>query len=81
MVNRHQRKDDQPGYQTDPIYWEAIYRYLGWLGVACLIASWHAGPVMILVWIAVAWALTRDGGDQGGKPPNGKCNQTKGRRC
>ena len=69
--------DEPPRYHTDPFYREAIHRYLGWLAAACLIASLHAGPVTIFVWIAVAIVLTRCGRN----PPNNKCNQNRRRRC
>jgi hypothetical protein len=80
MACRHQPNKNQSGYQNDPFYRDAIFRYLGFLAVACTIASWHAGPVTILVWLAVAYALTRGGSSQNRKPSTGKSTQSKRRR-
>ncbi|QDU96236.1 hypothetical protein [Lignipirellula cremea] len=79
MVNRHQSNDDGPGYHTDPIYRAAILRYLFSLALACLIASIHAGPVMLAVWVAVAYVLTRGGTEDGGPTQKQSCNRNKGR--
>ncbi|RPH76403.1 MAG: hypothetical protein EHM77_09235 [Planctomycetaceae bacterium] len=82
MQNRHEVHNGQPGYHTDPIYRDTIQRYLGWLAVACLIASLHAGPVMIFVWVAVAIALTRSGGGDRNRRRNQQLgNRNQGRRC
>ncbi|QDU98777.1 hypothetical protein Pla8534_66510 [Lignipirellula cremea] len=81
MVQHRHHNNDQPGYHSDPAFRHAIHRYLCWFALACLIASIHAGPVTVLVWIAVAYVLTREGGSQGRKPPQGKCNQPKRRGC
>ncbi|EAQ80553.1 hypothetical protein [Blastopirellula marina] len=60
-------------------YQDAIHRFLGWFAVACVIAAIHAGPVTILVWLAVAYVLTSIDGPgtpgSGGKP--GSCGSSK----
>jgi hypothetical protein len=73
----------RPGYRDDPDYWNAVVRYLGFLGVACLIASLFLGPGMIVVWILTAFALTRDDDYyyRGGPPRDTSCKPKKRRRC
>jgi len=81
MRNSPQLKNSQPSDPFDASYWAAITRYLGWLGVACLIAGFRAGPVMLLVWLAVAYVLTREPEPPSQKPLTRPCNASKRRRC
>jgi len=81
MRKTSQYNDHQPRDPRGSDYWEAIYRYLGFLGLVCLIAGLRAGPVLILVWLAAAYVLTRDPEQQNPKPRHRPCNPTKRRRC
>jgi len=81
MRNSSQHKSSQPSDPFGACYWGAITRYLGWLGVACLIAGFRAGPVMLLVWLAAAYALTREPEPPSQKPLSRSCNRSKRRRC
>jgi len=81
MRKTSQYNDHQPRDPLGSDYWTAIYRYLGFLGLACLIAGFRAGSVMLLVWLAVAYVLTREPEQQSHKPLIRPCNRPKGRRC
>lgn len=81
MRNSRKSNDTRPGYHGDPIYRNAIHRYLGWLGVACIIACLHAGPVVLLVWLAAAYVLTRDGSGGGRNQAKRNCQSKRRRRC
>ncbi|MHC2068154.1 hypothetical protein ACYFX5_11815 [Bremerella sp. T1] len=58
-------------------YEDAVHRFLAWLAIACLIASVHAGPVAILVWLATAFVMT---GSRFPQPPNGPRRRHRRRR-